>query len=58
MPTITVQLKEGQSEEQRTRIIQGLTDEFVRLTDINPEKVHVIIEEVKSGNWGIGGKII
>jgi 4-oxalocrotonate tautomerase len=58
MPTIVVTMKEGRNEEQRKAIIEGLTREFVKITTIDTDKVQVIIEEVKKGNWGIGGKLI
>ena len=58
MPLIVVSMKESRDDEQKLKIMEGLTNEFVRLTSISPEKVQVIIEEVKPGNWSKAGKLI
>ncbi|WP_167578054.1 tautomerase family protein [Ammoniphilus sp. YIM 78166] len=58
MPLILVSMKEGRSEEEKLKIMEGLTNEFVRITSMSPEKVSVIIEEVKPGNWSKAGKLI
>ena len=58
MPLINVKVIEGVfSAEQKTQIIRKLTDTMV---DIEGEAMRpvtwTVIEEVKSGEWGIGGK--
>ena len=58
MPLINVKLIEGVfSAEQKTQIIRKLTDAMV---DIEGEAMRqvtwIVIEEVKSGEWGIAGK--
>ena len=58
MPLINVKVIEGVfSAEQKTQIIRKLTDTMV---DIEGEAMRpvtwTVIEEVKSGQWGIGGK--
>lgn len=58
MPLVQVKLIEGVfSKQQKQQMIQKLTDAMVSVEGENMRGVtSVIIEEVKSGDWGIGGK--
>ena len=58
MPLVQVKLIEGVfSEAQKREMIQKITDTMVSIEGENMRQVtFVIIEEVKSGDWGIGGK--
>ena len=57
MPLINVKLIEGVfTTEQKQEIIRKLTDTMVSIEGENMRSVTwVILEEVKSGDWGIGG---
>jgi len=58
MPLIEVKLIEGVfSPKQKQQMIAKLTDAMVSIEGENLREVTtVIVEEVKSGDWGIGGK--
>ena len=58
MPLIQVKLIEGVfSEAQKQEMIKKITDTMVSIEGENMRHVTtVIVEEVKSGDWGIGGK--
>jgi 4-oxalocrotonate tautomerase len=58
MPLIQVKAIEGVfTEMQKREIVRKLTDAMVSIEGENMRPVtSVIIEEVKSGSWGIGGK--
>jgi 4-oxalocrotonate tautomerase len=58
MPFINVKLIEGVfSNEQKTDIVRKLTDTMVEIEGEAMRPVTwVVVEEVKSGDWGIGGK--
>ena len=58
MPLIQVKLIEGVfTEEQKRQIVRKLTDAMVSIEGENMRSVTwVLIEEVKSGDWGIGGQ--
>jgi 4-oxalocrotonate tautomerase len=58
MPLINVKLIEGVfSEPQKRQIAARLTDAMVSVEGENMRAVTwVVIEEVKSGEWAIGGK--
>jgi 4-oxalocrotonate tautomerase len=57
MPLIKIQCFEQEfTDNERSGIIRALTDAMVSLTGeaIRPH-TWVLIDEVRSGNWGIGG---
>jgi 4-oxalocrotonate tautomerase len=58
MPLITVKLIEGVfSPAQKSRMIEKLTDAMVEIEGESMRQVtSVIVDEVKSGDWGIGGQ--
>jgi 4-oxalocrotonate tautomerase len=58
MPLINVKLIDGVfSEPQKKQIVTRLTDAMVSVEGENMRSVTwVIIEEVKSGDWALGGK--
>ena len=60
MPLVNVKLIEGVfSEAQKQEMIEKLTDTMVSIEGENMRAVTwVIVEDVKSGDWGIGGKPI
>ena len=58
MPLVQVRLIKGVfTEQQKGRMIEKLTDAMVSIEGENMRSVtFVTIEEVRSGDWGIGGK--
>jgi 4-oxalocrotonate tautomerase len=58
MPLIQVKVIEGVfSENQKRQMVQKLTDAMVSIEGENMRPVTwVVVEEVKSGDWGIAGK--
>lgn len=57
MPLLNVKVIENVfSDEQKKQIVERLTDAMVTIEGENMRGVTwVIVEEVKSGDWGIGG---
>lgn len=57
MPLINVKVIEGVfSRDQKTEIVKGLTEAMVNIEGENLRPVTwVVVEEVRSGDWGIGG---
>lgn len=57
MPLINVKLIEGVfNAEQKQQIIERLTDAMVSVEGENMRQVTwCVVEEVKSGDWGIAG---
>jgi 4-oxalocrotonate tautomerase len=57
MPFVNVKVIEGVfSDSQKREMVKKLTDTMVSIEGENMRQVTwVVIEEVKSGDWGIGG---
>lgn len=60
MPLIQVKVIEGVfSNEQKHQMIERLTDAMVSIEGENMRPVTwVVVEEVLSGDWGVGGKAL
>jgi 4-oxalocrotonate tautomerase len=56
MPYVNVKItREGATSEQKAEVIRRMTQVLVDVLKKNPETTVVIIEEVDTDNWGIGG---
>jgi 4-oxalocrotonate tautomerase len=60
MPLVQVKVINGVfSEAQKKAMIEKLTDAMVSIEGENMRQVTwVVVEEVSSGDWGIGGKAL
>ena len=60
MPLVQVKVIEGVfSDSQKKAMIEKVTDAMVSIEGENMRQVTwVTIEDVKSGEWGIGGKVL
>jgi 4-oxalocrotonate tautomerase len=60
MPLLQVKLIEGVfSDAQKQEMIKKLTDAMVSIEgEPMREVTWVVVEEVKSGSWGIGGRAL
>ncbi len=60
MPFVNVKLIEGVFDAaQKREIIERLTDTMVGIEGENMRQVTwVVVEEVRSGDWGIGGNAL
>ena len=60
MPLVNVKIIEGVFEDsQKQEMIEKLTDAMVEIEGENMREVTwVVIDEVKSGDWALGGKAL
>lgn len=59
MPYVNIKItKEGATSEQKARLIKGATQLLVDVLNKNPNTTVVVIDEVDTDNWGIGGDSI
>jgi 4-oxalocrotonate tautomerase len=60
MPLVQVKVIEGVfSDDSKRQIVEGVTEAMVAVEGENMRGVTwVIMEEVKSGDWGIGGRAL
>jgi len=59
MPYVNIKItREGATSEQKARLIEGVTALLQTTLGKNPATTVVVIEEVDTDNWGIGGESI
>ncbi|MEG0279105.1 MAG: 4-oxalocrotonate tautomerase family protein [Morganella sp. (in: enterobacteria)] len=59
MPFVHIRItKEGATEEQKQKLVEGATQLLVDVLGKNPASTFVIIDEVETDNWGVGGKTV
>jgi 4-oxalocrotonate tautomerase len=59
MPFVNIKItKEGATKEQKEQLIQGVTQVLVDVLGKNPKTTFVIIDEVETDNWGVGGESV
>lgn len=59
MPFVNIKItREGATAEQKAELIKGVTELLVRVLNKNPATTVVVIDEVDTDNWGIGGETI
>lgn len=59
MPFVNIKItKEGATAEKKAELVKGVTDLLVSVLDKNPKTTVVVIEEVDTDNWGIGGETV
>ena len=59
MPFVNIKItREGATPAQKAELIKGVTDLLVKVLHKNPATTVVLIEEVETDNWGIGGETV
>ena len=59
MPYANIRItKTGATAEQKAAVIKGVTDVLVTVLGKSPLSTFVVIDEVETDNWGIGGETI
>jgi 4-oxalocrotonate tautomerase len=59
MPYVNIKItREGATAEQKAKLIQGATELLRDTLGKNPATTVVVIEEVETDNWGIGGESV
>ncbi len=59
MPYVNIKItREGATPAQKAQLIQGITKMLQDILGKNPKTTVVVIEEVDTDNWGIGGESI
>lgn len=58
MPFVNVKITRGASTGQKAQLIAGVTKLLQDVLDKNPQTTVVVIEEIDTDNWGIGGESV
>jgi 4-oxalocrotonate tautomerase len=57
MPYINVKItREGVTPRQKREIITGVTRLMTDILNKDPQRTHVVIDEIDTDNWGVGGE--
>lgn len=57
MPYVNIKItREGATPAQKAELIAGVTELLQRVLHKNPATTVVVIDEVETDNWGIGGE--
>ena len=59
MPYVNIKItNEGVTRNQKAELVAGVTELLQRVLGKNPATTVVVIEEVETDNWGIGGELV
>jgi 4-oxalocrotonate tautomerase len=59
MPYVNIKItKEGASPEQKATLIREVTRLLAEVLGKNPQTTVVVIDEVETDNWGVGGQTV
>jgi 4-oxalocrotonate tautomerase len=59
MPYVNIRVtRDGVTAEQKAALIKGTTQLLVDVLGKNPQTTVVVIDEVETDNWGIGGESV
>ena len=59
MPYVNIKITdEGATREQKEQLILGVTNLLQDILGKNPKTTVVVIDEVNTDNWGIGGECV
>ena len=57
MPYVSIRIaKGGVTTEQKGQLIQGATQLLKDVLNKDPKSTYVVIDEVETDNWGVGGQ--
>jgi len=59
MPYVNIKITDEEvTKEQKEALIKGATNLLVEVLDKNPATTVVVIDEVNTDNWGVGGEVV
>jgi 4-oxalocrotonate tautomerase len=59
MPYVNIKItNENVTKQQKVRFIEGATQLLMDVLNKNPATTVVVIDEVNTDNWGIGGECV
>ncbi len=57
MPIVTVLAIEGRTTEQKRGLVKDITEAVVKNFNTSPEKVSMVIREIKKEDFAVGGTL-
>lgn len=58
MPYVNIRITDdGVTRQQKAQIVREVTDTLGRVLGKKPEHTHIVIDEVRTENWGFAGML-
>jgi len=57
MPVVKIDILSGKTNEQKQKMVEGVTGAINEATGVTPEKIWIIINDVEAENWANNGKL-
>lgn len=54
MPVVMVEMWKGRTEEQKAKLIKGITKAFEEI-GVEADYLSIVIHDIPKSNWGMGG---
>lgn len=59
MPYVNIKItNEGATKEQKRQLVSGVTELLATILGKNPATTVIVIDEVETDSWGIGGELV
>lgn len=58
MPVVKIEMLEGRTKLQKTKLVQAVTQALVDIANVKPESVTVVFSEYAKENWAQGGRLL
>ncbi|WP_279621610.1 2-hydroxymuconate tautomerase [Listeria monocytogenes] len=55
MPFVTIQFLEGRTDDQKKALVSEVTEVVSKNLKAPKENIHVVLEEMKKTDYGVGG---
>ncbi|HAA4025266.1 TPA_asm: 4-oxalocrotonate tautomerase [Listeria monocytogenes] len=55
MPFVTIQFLEGRTDDKKKALVSEVTEVVAKNLKAPKENIHVILEEMKKTDYGVGG---
>lgn len=58
MPYVNVKVRGSLTKEQKSQIVEEISDTLLRVAQKPKEATYIVIDEVSGENWAKGGKLL
>jgi len=55
MPVVIIEMRKGRTEDQKEKLIKGITEAFEDI-GVAAEHLSIIIHDIPKSNWGMRGE--
>ncbi|MDR4512750.1 MAG: tautomerase family protein [Nitrososphaeraceae archaeon] len=55
MPIVTISMYSGRNQKEKDRLAESITDNIVKIFQVEREEVVIVFQEAPHGNWYAAG---